>query len=40
MKLMVAMAAVIQYKLDIIQFADDYDVILWLDSDTIVVPLA
>jgi hypothetical protein len=25
-----------QYKLDIIQFADDYDVILWLDSDTIV----
>lgn len=25
-----------QYKLDIIQFADEYDVVLWLDSDTIV----
>lgn len=26
-----------QYKLDILQFADEYDVVLWLDSDTIVV---
>jgi hypothetical protein len=25
-----------QYKLDILQFADEYDVVLWLDSDTIV----
>lgn len=25
-----------QYKLDIIQFAEDYDVVLWLDSDTVV----